>query len=437
MKRYTLILTALLILHLSPYVLQAQSDPYDQRGVQFATQGTDFWVCFPRTRWGSSANMARLYVVAERDCDVTVEGPLLGYSQTYHIMRRQMCGPDTNYIEVPYAISHILDTIPYLHPPVYDYDYTFCGGNQPQPKGFHVTSTDTISLFLWVHASGSGDACNVLPTEMLRDDYVIQLPIAFHEEDCRRVQQDATFDIVATQDSTVIDIVLTDWDWVNRHPGDSVSVTLNRGEVYHMATGEVREKYYPMFEPYWDPIYPCGYDPAYSFVRRPHHRFAGGTLLMDTFQVDLTGTRIRSHDCKPIAIFEGGGLVNIPPYYGTADFLVEQAVPVRYEGKEFLIPNVGNSDTDYIRITGLHDNTTISIRDGSRYSNALRALTVDAYQTEWYCIQPGEGPFSITTSQPAIVKCYLMGGQPRILDLPGGDPAFYTVKPVFNKAFYN
>ena len=44
------ILTLLSVLLLLTASLQAQQDdPYDQRGVQFAAQGTDFWVCFPRT----------------------------------------------------------------------------------------------------------------------------------------------------------------------------------------------------------------------------------------------------------------------------------------------------------------------------------------------------------------------------------------------------
>ena len=90
--------TLLTTLLLTASLHAQQNDPYDQRGVQFAAQGTDFWVCFPRTYNGFSENHSRLYVVSERDCDVTVSNPLLDYSQTVHIMRREMCGPDTNYM---------------------------------------------------------------------------------------------------------------------------------------------------------------------------------------------------------------------------------------------------------------------------------------------------------------------------------------------------
>ena len=84
MKKLAYLLTVALTLWLP---LRAQvNDPYDRRGVQFAPEGTDFWVCFPRTIGGDSPNTSRLYVVSERDCDVTVSCPMLGYSQTVHIM---------------------------------------------------------------------------------------------------------------------------------------------------------------------------------------------------------------------------------------------------------------------------------------------------------------------------------------------------------------
>ena len=43
-NRLCILLTTLL---LTASLHAQQDDPYDQRGVQFAAQGTDFWVCFP------------------------------------------------------------------------------------------------------------------------------------------------------------------------------------------------------------------------------------------------------------------------------------------------------------------------------------------------------------------------------------------------------
>ena len=420
------LLTALL---LTVSLHAQQNDPYDQRGVQFAAQGTDFWVCFPRTYNGFSENHSRLYVVSERDCDVTVSNPLLDYSQTVHIMRREMCGPDTNYITVPFGITRIIDTISLLWPRIYNYSYAGQPGNSPQPRGFHVTSTDTVSLFIWVNSVGESGACNVLPTEMLRDEYVVQVPFSMRRLDPGNHYPYATsLNIVAVEDSTIVDIVLSDWDWVNRHPGDTVTVTLRAGEIYHIGAGEPREKYYPLISPYGP-----GYKGVPSDISMPLHSYDTSHVLLDTFVVDLSGTRIKARDCKRIAVFEGGEAVFLPAiddYYHQCDMLLEQSLPTKYSGKEYLIPNVYNSDTDYIRITGLHDGTVITIRDASRTVDAVRTLTVDAYETEWFCMMDSEGPFYITTSEPAIVKEYLMHGLPRILDIMGGDPAFYAVRPV-------
>ena len=437
------ILTLLSVLLLTASLQAQQDDPYDQRGVQFAAQGTDFWVCFPRTRAGFSYNASRLYVVSERDCDVTVTCPLLDYSQTVHIMRREMCGPDTNYINIPYEISHFIDTIAYTYPIEYDRSYVGQTGDRPQPRGFHVTSTDTVSLFLWVRSMGSSAATNVLPTEMLRDEYVVQTPKAFRElidyndtaitTPINMSPSCASIDIVAVEDSTVVDIVLSDWDWTNRHPGDTVTVTLSRGEMFQLGVGEVREKYYPLFEPYYR--YYIFWNDCVSPLARPvkmrRHAFDASYITVDTFTVDLTGTRIKARDCKRIAVFEGGGSV-LFPHSGvpTMDLMIEQSLPTKYVGKEFLVPNVYNSDTDYIRITGLHDSTMITIHDGSRSFNNIRTLTVDAYETEWFALMPGEGPFYVSSTHPVMMKEYLMYGMPRILDMYGGDPGFFAVKPV-------
>ena len=430
---YNRLFILLVCLLLSVSLRGQQNDPYDQRGVQFATQGTDFWVCFPRTFLGTSANMARLYVVSERDCDVTVTNPLLDYQQTVHIMRREMCGPDTNFIEIPFSVSYICDTIDYSFPTEYDKPYVGRTADHPQARGFHVTSTDTISLFLWVRSWGTSGACNVFPTELLRDEYVVQTPPLQRQPDYDYVTPlGATVDIVAIEDNTVVDIVLSDWDWLNRHPGDTITVTLQRGELYHFAGGEVREKYYPWFAPYWRPdTLPLSSPRVRNRMTVGGHSFSTFPFTIDTFMVDLSGTRIKARDCKRIAVFEGGGASYIPERTGTGDMLLEQSLPTKFAGTEFLVPNLDFSDTDFVRITGLHDGTRVTVYRGAQPGNNTRTLTVDAYKTEWFAILRDDGPLYITPSEPAIVKTYLMRSyQQYVQDLLGGDPSFYAVTPV-------
>ena len=438
----------LVLLALLPLRMVAQEDnPYNHRGVQYATQGTDFWVCFPRTNAAYSANYSELYVVCERDCDVTVSAPRLDWSQTYHIMHRRMCPPDTNYIIIPEQYCRFLDMVVFQEPLVPHYDYTDAPMNAPQPRAFHVTSTDTISLFMSVWGAGLYDATNILPTDMLRDEYVSQVypkvriiedgesyldstrlpPYEYGEGDPFIRQLRQTIDIVGVEDSTIVDIELGDWDILNRPKGDTFSIMLNAGEMYHMGGGEVREKYYPTYlmGPYYYHNLNTRNAPNTDFLlTNPYiqrHSFDGDTFRIDPFIVDLSGTHIKARDCKRIAVFEGGSRVHIPFEIGevargrlvpqginswTFDMVMEQAVPTRYAATNFLIPNIQLSDTDFIRITGLYDNTDITIIDAARGTTDFRELTVNKGETQWFEMNDQEGPFFIQTSAPAIVKEY-------------------------------
>lgn len=427
------ILIALALLGSLLTAAQAQTvDPNIRGGAQYATYGTDFWVCFPRTVSGQSVQHNSLYVVSERDCDVTVSNPLFDYSQTVHIMHRSLCGPDTNYITIPLEYSRITDTLFYdmynLSPRL---DYRGRAFDQPQPRAFHVTSTDTISLFIQIFAAGVSDITNVLPTHLLRDEYVCQLypkveegkhtPSYYaytsdfdrppnHYTSLTSDQFAETIQILAVEDSTVVDIVLTDWDLANRRPGDTITVTLRPGQLYNIQGGSLFEKYAPLFPPYW--YYPDGVTAAPQVSSHldpitPCHTFVADSMGLDTFVIDLSGTRIRSHDCKPIAVFQGGGRVFLPQFFtACSDMVFEQVVPTCFTGTEFFVPHFYNSDTVIVRFTGLHDNTRIQIFDAASFNVDFRTIYVDAYKANWFEMRQGEGPFYIRTSQPTIVMAY-------------------------------
>ena len=437
MRKLTPALLSLLLL--LPMWPKAQ-DAFDHRGVQFATQGTDFWVCFPRTVSANGPNYSRLYVVSERDCDVTVSNPILDFTQTYHVARRVMAGPDTNYILLPELVCRYVDELVPRTVLTPNDDLTGEVGYRPQPRAFHVTSTDTIALYLFIYANGASDVTNVLPTEMLRDEYVTQQYPRFRVEppepdNTYVIPSGNFFTIVATEDSTVVDIRLADWDWMRRPPGTEISVTLNAGELYHVGNGELRDKYYPLFYPYAIPP-PMG--PGEPPARFPilTHGFTPRIVYTDTFTIDLSGSYIKARDCKRIAVFEGSQCNQVPLHTGfcpgLADYFMEQAIPTRYASTEFLLPPLQNSDTTYIRFTGIHDSTVITIRDVARLSNSTRRLTIHAGATDWFQMDQGEGPFYITSTHPVVVKEYAMGSN-AYYNMPFhdfGDPAVITPIPV-------
>lgn len=399
-------------------------DPSSHRGTQYAATGKDFWVCFPRTVRGMCRNASRLYVVSERDCVVTVENEWLGFSQTCHIMRRRMCGPDTNYIDLPYSITGILDTVPYIYVPGYEpgvqpgrmgagipvprHDYSGTSSDMPQYRGFHVTSTDTVALFIYV-ASTHYTGCSVLPTEMLRDEYIALPPVANRHRPLQITLPEffphlSTIDIVAADDSVTVDIVLSDWDRMNRRPGDTLTVMLRRGQLYHIAAGEVQDKYYPRFSPYYQLVSGDNlhlYDSTAVSVDVNRHAFAGGTANRDTFAVDLAGTHIKARDCKRIAVFEGCGIGGAG-IRGVIEETVklEQSVPIAYAGKEYLVPNCEH----YIRFTGTEDNTSVEIRDLANPSAHTSHTTINKGETDWWETSTGEGPYYILSDKPLLVK---------------------------------
>ena len=423
--KYTLFL---LLLLLSSVAARGQSNPFDHRGVQYATQGTDFWLCFPPTHTGFGHHYSRLYVVAERECDVTVTNEQMHYSFTEHVIDRLHATPSQNYIEIPNNINSYIDTI-FRDDSYNPIPFSQQPGRLPQARGIHVTSTDTISLYLFVYAVGFSDACNVLPTELLRDEYVISVYPRV-ESSYSNTPYRSAFTVVATEDSTVVDIILADNDWVGRHPGDTVTVTLNKGELYYVGSAESPVNF-PTATQHEPPflIYNHAFNTTHVYCNTP---------------VDLTGTRVKAHDCKRIAVFESNQDIllphdypdyfNPPLSYGSSDYALEQSLPLSFTGTMFLLPNLQYSDTDYMRVVALEDSTVVIITDASRSINNTRRLLIDAYQVDWFQMNIGEGPFYVTASHPVFVKYYSMGCNDFVDNNSGlhswGDPAVLNIMPV-------
>ena len=379
MRRWLFILLTFLIL---PWVTVSQN-VYEQRGVQYATHGTDFWVCFPRTFYGSSPNRSCLYIMAEHDCDVTIRNDVLDYTYVHHVISCHEINSrlDTlNTIELPLSITMFYDTIQAGVPS------NLQRVAQPQPRSFHITSTDTICVYLFNYSKCNIDVTNVLPTEMLRDEYVLQTYPCKLVRRVPAIHEKSSFEIIATEDSTVVDIVLADLDWLGNPKGTVVTKTLNKGMLYHFSNSLVSDKYNNQTHP---------------SATIHNHTFDSEEVTLDTCVVDLSGTYVRSHDNKKIAVFQGNQLIGNP--YGIADMVFEQAMPIRYAGKEFLIPNIFSSNKDIIRITGLVDNTEVTITDPLRSVNRTRTLHVDARQTNWFLQDTNEGPFYVTSNHPILI----------------------------------
>ena len=403
---------------------------YEHRGVQYATHGKDFWFSLPRTLSGMSENHVCLYVMSEHNCTVTISNDMLGYTfikqiTSCHEINNRL---DTlNFIELPRAIVNCIDTLNRALPAELQ------PAGKPQPRGFHITSTDTICVFLFAYSMGSVDVTNVLPTEMLRDEYVVQCYPNFDISDPFSNPwgiNEGFFEIVATEDSTVVDIELGGRDWLDRMPDTVITIMLHKGMMYHDEVGDWCHDYPECcMMGYPDPC-PTACDTAKKLTIA--YRFPLDPTI-DSFKAftDISGTRIRARDNKRIAVFQGNQMAVVGTQ-GTADFMFEQAMPIRYAGKEFVIPNVVESFDDYIQFTGLVDGTTITITDPARVPAATHTVTIDAKVSYRFIMDSGMGPFYVTATHPIMTSVAACGSGHSHTHAytKRGDPALLNVVPV-------
>ena len=181
--------------------------------------------------------------------------------------------------------------------------------------------------------------------------------------------------IVATEDSTTVDIILSCPDWMGHAAGDTLTVTLHRGQMYHLQAFKPTTRNLQL-------------DSTHAFTPMP--------TTINTDISDISGTHIIARDCKRIAIFEGNSSCVIPEYVNhDTRVLFSQSIPIRYAGKEFIVPKTEG----YLRFTGLVDSTTITITDASAASGSSASASASAsfiylsllilckYTTIPYCIQ--------------------------------------------------
>ena len=217
--------------------------------------------------------------------------------------------------------------------------------------GLLVETTDSVSLYAANYNVSSFDVTDVLPIDALSDEYVLQTYTPM---------MNAEFVVVATQDNTVIDITPTRALQGNHQANHTFSITLQAGQTY-LGLSQY-----------------------------------GGALG------DLSGTLVKSHDNKPIAVFNGNVCALVPTDNSYTDHLVEQAIGIKYWGKSFAITSTENQNFDVLRVTALHSNTEVR-------KNGTLLTTLSAYQTYEFQLAGSEVSCYLETSKPAGVYLYIAG----------------------------
>ena len=323
---------------------------------RMTTMGTDFWLSFLYNHTEDITGIVtkhRIFVSGANNCSVTVSNPNTGWSTTQSVVPGQV-----TTIEVP--MQHSENTV----------------SESVVNKGIHVTSTDTVSVYSSTISASTYDVANIIPTAALRDDYIMQS----YPSD----KWGCVCAVVATENNTTVDIVLTDPTSNGHSAGDTITVLLpNAGNVYQVFQ---------------------------TFM--PNNNGA-------TFR-DFTGTRIRSRDCKPIAVFNGDVCVYIPYFTTgqTCDLAYEQSIPTAYWGRKFVVPRLSTVLPDYVRVTALRDSTLVSL-------NSVTPVVINSGESYDYQIYSGVGDI-ITSSAPVSVSLYFAS-----YGIHGsGDPSMLTINPI-------
>ena len=307
-----------------------------------STMGTDFWLSFMRGRIEASMSVT---ITGNNACTGTISNQS-GWSQNFSVPAN---GSVTISIDTAKSYNTVSNTI--------------------KNKGLHIVTTDTVSVYASNFLSSSFDVTYVLPTPVLRDEYMVQT-----FETWKSGFQSEVL-IVATEDSTTVDIYPTA-PTINATTSSNYSVTLNTGQCYLMQCS--------------------GYN-------------------------DYSGTRIRAQDCKRIAVFNGHHCAHIPVTTGTyCDHLFEQAIPVAYWGKHFVATMSSHHNGEYIKVTALKDSCSVTV--GTAY-----ATTLDAGESYSFTMTNNQHSKYIETSQPATVYAYMMS---KNVAGPHGDPSMILVPPI-------
>ena len=312
------------------------------------TMGTDFWFAFPGgvpSQWGTLS--------------VTVTGPRACSGSIV----RQTDGRQWNFV-VPANGSTTIDLTETQN------QIEITTSAAAVRKTFHLTTTDTVSVYTSNFYPASFDASFVLPTPVLRDEYMVQTWVSDNSN------WPAQFLVLAVEDSTYVDIVPTASCLNGVYQGERFTKRLSRGECILYKSRDVGD--------------------------------------------DFSGTTIKARDCKPIAVIGGNVNVRIPASALYGDRLYEQAVPTAYWGKEFILTRSGYHDGDRVKCTSLQDGCELSI-DGNVVD------TINAGESFIFTLNVAHPTASLKCSKPVCVYSYMIS---KNANIPHGDPSMVFEAPI-------
>ena len=322
-----------------------------------STVGTDFWVTvLPNAKYYPAAfNMYALEpvvkITGERPCSGTIANPYTGWTASF---------------EVEVGVATVLD-IPVEQ--AYVQDTSDC----VLETALHILTTDSVSVFVGNYRRGSFDVSCALPTPSLGSDYLVQTYNSVGDFETMR----SVLSVIAVEDNTTIDFLLTCDTWNGHWANVPFSVTLQAGQVYQLQSA--------------------------------HYQ-------------NFNGSRVTARNQKQsFAVITAGRDVYVPnDSVICSDHAEEQMMPISTLGRRFVLTQTLHRNADMIRVTALKDNCEIRKDD-------ILLATIGAGQCFDFEIT-AEGPASfLETSEPTIVGMYAMGS---VYENYFGDPDMVVINPV-------
>ena len=280
----------------------------------YSNKGTDFWVVYSGHIDALTSRMA-LYITSSVNTSGTVS--VNGKSTPFTVVANQVTVVQLTSSTSPsnsdaYLANNNVNQLEVI------------GIN----KGIHIQSQNPVVVYSHILNSARSGSTLVLPTKVLGREYVVAsykstgniVPITGNGAE---QQKNTQFEIIATEDSTNVEITPTNSDYNKRHLANvTFDTILNKGDVYQ----------YQSFE-------------------------------------DLTGTKIRSValsnlSCKKIAVYSGSTWTAMGcSTAGSGDNLYQQLFPTSTWGKRYFTSPSINRKYDLFRIL-VQDPTAIVYVNG-------------------------------------------------------------------------
>lgn len=237
----------------------------------------------------------------------------------------------------------------------------------------HVSASDSVSVFVADYRRGSFDVSCALPVSSLGSEYLVQTFNATGGQEGER----AVLSVIAVADNTTIDFLLSCNTKYGHHANEPFSVTLQAGQCYQLQSA------------------------CYQ---------------------NFNGSRVSIRNKKQkVAVFAGNRSAAVPDNsVSYLDHAQEQMMPVTALGRQFVVTQTCQRETDWVRVTALKDHCKI-------WQNGTLIGIINAGQPYNVVITANEPATYFETSEPAMVGLYFRGcGDPWSI----GDPAMVIIPPL-------